>query len=249
MVVLHTPDGLIEQHEGFLSLPLPPDERAGRDELAWQRDRMEWRDVKQADVVMLMSLLEPQFTPEQRLGNYRLYEPLTRHLSSLSEAVHSVVARRLGLHTEADDYLRRAIAIDLDDSRDNRASGLHMATQGGLWQAVAIGCAGVRAGETALEIDPHLPPGWTRLRFRIAYRGVPLHPHADARRDRDRGAHGRRPHPHRRARGRGARRGDRRCGLGPRQCARRLARRPALRLAVSAGELGVPDRHPDFTDC
>ena len=174
MLVLHTADGLIEQHEGFLSLQLPPDERADGGELAWQRDRMEWRDVKQADVVMLMSLLEPQFTPEQRLGNYRLYEPLTRHLSSLSEAVHSVVARRLGLHPDADDYLRRAIAIDLDDSRDNRASGLHMATQGGLWQAVAIGCAGVRATETALELDPNLPPGWTRLRFRVAYRGVPL---------------------------------------------------------------------------
>jgi trehalose/maltose hydrolase-like predicted phosphorylase len=135
---------------------------------------MEWRDVKQADVVMLMLLLERQFTAEQRLGNYRLYEPLTRHLSSLSEAVHSVVARRLDLHPEAGDYLRRAIAIDLDDSRDNRASGLHMATQGGLWQAVAIGCAGLSAGDTALEIDPHLPPEWTRLRLRIAYRGVPL---------------------------------------------------------------------------
>jgi kojibiose phosphorylase len=174
MLVLHTPDGLIEQHEGFLGLPLAADERAGHDELAWQRDRMEWRDVKQADVVMLMLLLEPQFTPEQRLGNYRLYEPLTRHLSSLSEAVHSVVARRLGLHPDADDYLHRAIAIDLDDSRDNRASGLHMATQGGLWQAVALGCAGVRAGPTALAIDPHLPPGWTELRFRVVYRGVPL---------------------------------------------------------------------------
>ncbi|HEY5164554.1 MAG TPA: glycosyl hydrolase family 65 protein, partial [Acidimicrobiia bacterium] len=174
MLLLHTPDGLIEQHEGFLDLPLAPDERAGHDELAWQRDRQEWRDVKQADVVMLMSLLEPQFTPEQRLGNFRLYEPLTRHLSSLSEAVHSVVARRLGLHGEADDYLRRAIAIDLDDSRSNRASGLHMATQGGLWQAVAIGCAGVRAGETALEFDPRLPPGWRLLRFRVAHRGVPL---------------------------------------------------------------------------
>jgi trehalose/maltose hydrolase-like predicted phosphorylase len=174
MLVLHTPEGLIEQHEGFLSLPLSSDDHAGGDELAWQRDRMEWRDVKQADVVMLMLLLEPQFTPEQRLGNYQLYEPLTRHLSSLSDAVHSVVARRLGLHEEADGYLRRAIAIDLDDSRNNRASGLHMATQGGLWQAVAIGCAGVRAGETSLALDPHLPPGWRQLRFRIAHRGVPL---------------------------------------------------------------------------
>ena len=123
MVVLRTEDGLIEEHEGFMSLPLPPDERAGRDELAWQRDRMQWRDVKQADVVMLMALLEPQFDEAERAASYRLYEPLTRHLSSLSEAVHSLVARRVGMDDAADDYLRRATAIDLDDSRGNRARG------------------------------------------------------------------------------------------------------------------------------
>jgi trehalose/maltose hydrolase-like predicted phosphorylase len=26
----------------------------------------------------------------------------------------------------------------------------------------------------ALELDPHLPPGWRRLSLRIAYRGIPL---------------------------------------------------------------------------
>jgi trehalose/maltose hydrolase-like predicted phosphorylase len=174
LVVLHTPDGMIEQHEGFLELPLPPEERAGRDELAWQRDRQQWRDVKQADVVMLMALLEPQFTPEERRGNYELYEPLTRHLSSLSEAVHSLVARRLGMHREADSYLRRAFAIDIDDSRGNRAEGLHMATQGGIWQAVAVGCTGMRAGASELELDPHLPPGWRRLVLRTTFRGAAL---------------------------------------------------------------------------
>ena len=174
MLVLRTADGLLEEFEGFLSLPLPPDERAGRDELAWQRDRMQWRDVKQADVVMLMALLEPDFTPEERLGNYHLYEPLTRHLSSLSDAVHSLVARKLAQHREADRYLERAFQIDLDDSRGNRAEGLHMATQGGIWQAVALGCAGVRAGADALELDPRLPPGWRRLSFRISYHGTPL---------------------------------------------------------------------------
>jgi kojibiose phosphorylase len=175
MVVLRTADGLIEEFEGFMSLPLPPDERAGRDELAWQRDRMEWRDVKQADVVMLMALLEPQFTEAERAASYRLYEPLTRHLSSLSEAVHSLVARRVGMHDEADDYLRRATAIDLDDSRGNRNEGLHMATQGGLWQAVVLGCAGARAlDDKSFRLDPHLPPGWGRLRFRWIHRGTPL---------------------------------------------------------------------------
>jgi kojibiose phosphorylase len=175
MVILRTEDGLIEEHEGFMALPLPPDERAGRDELAWQRDRMEWRDVKQADVVMLMALLEPQFSEAERAASYRLYEPLTKHLSSLSEAVHSLVARRVGMHAEADDYLRRATAIDLEDSRGNRAEGLHMATQGGLWQAVVLGCAGARSLEDgSFRLDPRLPPAWTRLRFRWVHRGTPL---------------------------------------------------------------------------
>ena len=49
-----------------------------------------------------------------------------------------------------------------------------MATQGGIWQAVALGCAGVRAGADALELDPKLPPGWRRLSLRISYHGTPL---------------------------------------------------------------------------
>jgi trehalose/maltose hydrolase-like predicted phosphorylase len=174
-VVLRTDDGLIEEFEGFMSLPVAPDERAGRDELAWQRDRMEWRDVKQADIVMLMAILEGEFGAAERAATYRLYEPLTRHLSSLSEAVHSLVARRAGLDGEADDYLRRATAIDLDDSRGNRAEGLHMATQGGLWQAVVLGCAGARSLEDgSFRLEPHLPPRWERLRFRWIHRGTPL---------------------------------------------------------------------------
>ncbi len=175
MVVLRTEDGLIEEHEGFMSLPLAPDERAGRDELAWQRDRMEWRDVKQADIVMLMALPEPQYDEAERAASYRLYEPLTRHLSSLSEAVHSLVARRAGMDDAADDYLRRATSIDLDDSRGNRAEGLHMATQGGLWQAVVLGCAGARALEDgSFRIEPRLPAHWRRLRFRWLHRGTRL---------------------------------------------------------------------------
>lgn len=174
MLVLRGPDGLIEQHEGFFALPVPgrgPDDRS---ELAWQRDRMQWRDVKQADVVMLTAILEPLFRPAEREALLRLYEPLTRHLSSLSEAVHSLVARRLGIHDMADEYLHRAIAIDLHDSRGNRADGIHMATQGGLWQAVVLGASGARAENGVLQLDPHLPPHWTRLRFAITHLGTPL---------------------------------------------------------------------------
>ena len=172
MFVARSPDGLIEQHDGFLSLPEPGGGPRDGNEMAWQRDRMEWRDVKQADVVMLMSLLEPWFTDAERLAHYRLYEPLTRHLSSLSEGMHSLVARRAELDDEADAYLTRAIGIDLHDSRGNRPDGIHMATQGGIWQAVIAGCGGVRAEADRLRLDPRLPAGWTRLRFCVAYRGT-----------------------------------------------------------------------------
>ena len=174
MVVLHDGQGRIEQHQGFLDLPLPEVRTAEGQELAFEGDRMQWRDVKQADVVMLMAVLEPLFGADERRANYLLYEPLTRHLSSLSEAVHSLVARRVGLDDQADDYLTRAIAIDLHDSRGNRPDGLHMATQGGLWQAVVCGCGGVRAERDALRLDPRLPDGWEQLRFRIQHLGVPL---------------------------------------------------------------------------
>ena len=174
MVVLHDGEGRIEQHEGFLELPLPGSRTAQGQGLAFEGDRMQWRDVKQADVVMLMAVLEPLFGEDERRANYLLYEPLTRHLSSLSEAVHSLVARRVGLAAQADDYLTRAIAIDLHDSRGNRPEGIHMATQGGLWQAAVCGCGGVRAEPEALRIDPRLPDAWQALRFRVQHAGVPL---------------------------------------------------------------------------
>jgi kojibiose phosphorylase len=172
MWVSRTDDGLLEEHEGFMRLPVAHRRPHDRAELAWQRDRQEWRDVKQADVVMLMAMLPREYDEDTRLAHYRLYEPLTLHLSSLSEAVHSLVARQVGLEEEADEYLQRAVAIDLDDSRGNRADGIHMATQGGIWQAVVVGCAGVRAGEDALELEPRLPAAWKVLRCRIRYRGA-----------------------------------------------------------------------------
>ena len=173
MLILHTRDGLIEQHEGFLSLPVA-DDAAERPELAWQRDRMQWRDVKQADVVMLMAVLEPDYPEAERRANYELYEPLTRHLSSLSEAIHSLVAVRAGLAEDGTRFRARAVAIDLRDSRGNCAEGLHMATQGGVWQAVVLGVGGLRSERAGLRLDPRLPAAWSRLAFRCTHRGTPV---------------------------------------------------------------------------
>ena len=56
----------------------------------------------------------------------------------------------------------------------NAARGLHMATMGGIWQAVVQGFAGVRRYGEALSIDPHVPKEWSQLAFPLRFRGSSL---------------------------------------------------------------------------
>ncbi|MEW6229445.1 MAG: hypothetical protein AB1700_15370, partial [Bacillota bacterium] len=122
--------------------------------------------VKQPDVLMALYLLgddalsqvcrlAQQAGSEHERGSERMeevlranwdyYEPRTDHGSSLSFAIHSALASRIGLDEEAYRYFVRAAEIDLADVMGNAVNGIHMATQGGLWQAVVMGFAGIRA--------------------------------------------------------------------------------------------------------
>jgi len=64
--------------------------------------------------------------------------------------------------------------MDLDDLTGTTASGLHLATMGGLWQAITFGFAGVRPGRDALVVDPRLPPEWGALELRLSFRSSHL---------------------------------------------------------------------------
>jgi alpha,alpha-trehalose phosphorylase len=61
--------------------------------------------------------------------------------------------------------------MDLDDLTGSTAGGLHLATMGGFWQALAFGFAGLRPKAGMLHIDPVLPPSWTALEMRVRFRG------------------------------------------------------------------------------
>ena len=100
--------------------------------------------VKQADVVMLCHLLTDEIDAETTRRNYEYYEPVTVHGSSLSPATHAAVAAEIGLPVQAMEAFRLACAVDLADNMGNAARGLHLATMGGVWQAVVMGFAGVR---------------------------------------------------------------------------------------------------------
>jgi trehalose/maltose hydrolase-like predicted phosphorylase len=129
--------------------------------------------VKQADVLLLHHLVPDELPPGSAAADLDLYGPITAHGSSLSPAIHASVAARLGRADEARRLLALAARLDLDDQTGSIAGGLHVATMGGLWQALMAGFLGisVRPGGT-LSVDPRLPGSWGRVAVRFHYRGT-----------------------------------------------------------------------------
>ena len=135
--------------------------------------------VKQADVLMLHHLVPDEMAPGSLLPNLEYYEPRTAHGSSLSPGVHASLFARTGRMQEAVDALRLAAKIDLEDLTATGAGGLHLATMGSVWQALAYGFAGLRARADRLVIDPRLPIRWNGLEVRVCYRGARVHVRAE----------------------------------------------------------------------
>jgi kojibiose phosphorylase len=127
--------------------------------------------IKQADVVALSALLWDEWPFAVHEANFRYYEPRTAHGSSLSPALHALVAARLGDAALAQAYFRQAAQIDLANNMGNAAGGVHMGALGGLWQAAVFGAAGLRAREDGIAVDPHLLPGWAEMAFPVRWRG------------------------------------------------------------------------------
>ncbi len=129
--------------------------------------------IKQPDVLMMLYLLPDAFDEETLRANYAYYTPRTDHThgSSLGPAIQAIMAARLGDLDAAYEHFRRALYVDLEDSRHNTADGIHAASAGAVWQAVVFGFAGLRFTPQGVEVQPSLPPGWERLRFTVAYRG------------------------------------------------------------------------------
>ena len=124
--------------------------------------------VKQADVVALLALLPEAFPGVAAMTNFRHYEPRCAHGSSLSPAMHALVAARLGDADLALRYLDRISRLDPDP---NAAGGVRIAGLGGIWQAIVMGFGGLDISGETLAIDPKLPPRWKSLSYQVCFRG------------------------------------------------------------------------------
>lgn len=170
--------GLIEQFEGFFDREdvdltrYEPRSRSMQSLLGVEQTNRT-QVIKQPDVLMLLYLLRDHYDRQTLQVNWDYYAPRTDHShgSSLGPCIHAILACDLGRPQEAYEHFMRAALVDLEDLRGNTADGIHAASAGGVWQAAVFGFGGIRLTEDGPVATPHLPAHWSRLQFRLQYRG------------------------------------------------------------------------------
>jgi trehalose/maltose hydrolase-like predicted phosphorylase len=168
--------GLFEEFAGYFDLEdIDLSAYAGRSvpmDVVLGRERTQAsRVVKQADVVALLALLPEAFSGRTGEANFRYYEPRCGHGSSLSRAMHGLVAARLGDGQMARKYFGETAEIDLSDTQVATTGGVHIAALGGLWMMAVLGFAGVALQSEGIALNPQMPTGWNKLAFPLQWRG------------------------------------------------------------------------------
>ena len=171
--------GLYEQFAGFHELePLIVADLARRPiaaDLLLGHERVAGAQIlKQADVLMLHHLVPEAVAAGSLEANLSYYEPRTAHGSSLSPAIHAALFARVRRFGPALEALRLSCRLDVDDLTGTTSGGLHLATMGGVWQALVFGFGGVRASHDGLHVDPRLPDAWDALELKLEFRGRPV---------------------------------------------------------------------------
>ncbi len=178
--ILQNPETKVfEQFDGFSELEdLDQTKYKGRTDsyqgILGVRAIQKYRIVKQADVLMLLTVLSQEFDKETKRANWDYYYPITDHDygSSLTPAFHVILACELGKENEARELFRLGNLVDLENLRGNAPEGIHTACAGAVWQAAVFGFAGLKVTEDGYTPEPHLPDTWTRLAFNFTLRGT-----------------------------------------------------------------------------
>lgn len=126
--------------------------------------------VKQADVLMLLYLLSDLYNKKTKEKNFRFYVNRTLHKSSLSAAMHSLIAIEVGALSHAYRFFNVALRSDISNLHGNSDEGIHAASLGGAWQCVVNGFAGIRLRKEILSINPLMPRTWRKIRCSILWK-------------------------------------------------------------------------------
>lgn len=171
-LMLDEANGLYEQHEGFFNLPHIDYSKIPDDQFPVQKtwpyvDLFRFDLIKQPDVLLFYFLFGSEFERDSLRRNFDYYEPRCSHESSLSPAIHSILAARLGETEKAFDYAHYASRLDLDDYQNNTHEGLHVTSMAGAWMNLVYGFGGLRSDGEKLSFDPVCPAQWKAFSFRL----------------------------------------------------------------------------------
>ncbi|GAA3980409.1 glycosyl hydrolase family 65 protein [Streptomyces marokkonensis] len=172
--------GVHEQHSGFTRHQRWDFARTAADQYPLMLhfpyfDLYRKQVIKQSDLVLAMytcgSWFDAHCDEDQIARNFAYYEPLTVRDSSLSACCQAVVAAQTGHLRLAYDYAAEAALMDLADLEHNTRDGLHIASLAGTWMALVAGFGGTRRDGDNLRFAPRLPEKFSRLAFRLQFRG------------------------------------------------------------------------------
>ena len=135
--------------------------------------------LKQADVVLALFLQGDQFTPDEKRADFEYYDPITTGDSTLSGVVQSVIAAEVGYQDMAMQYFLSGLYVDLADLHSNARDGVHIASTGGVWNALVYGFGGLRDHHGRITFDPRLPQGWSHMTFPLQIRESRLRVHIE----------------------------------------------------------------------
>lgn len=170
---------LFEQHDGYFDLPEYDVKHMDPDKCPiykfWAYDSIfRVNMLKQPDVVLMLFFYSGDFTREQKLKNFEFYEKRCSHESSLSPAVHSIVAAEVGKTEMAEEYMAYGSRIDIDDYNRNTHQGLHVTSMAAAWMNIVYGYGGMRSDGEILSFKPQIPEKWKAYEFKIIVRGALL---------------------------------------------------------------------------
>lgn len=167
---------VIEQFDGFFKLRKVNLKRADENGLLLlpmsikAKDLAKTQIVKQADVLMLLYLLNDVFSKETKETNYNFYISRTVHKSSLSAPMHAFCACDVGDLHRAYNFFNVSLRTDISNLYGNTSEGIHAASLGGTWQALIFGFGGVKITKEVLFVNPRMPRSWRRLNFSFVWR-------------------------------------------------------------------------------
>ncbi len=165
------------ENDFFLSLDPLSREELDRErdipiERKWTIEKYQkYQIIKQPDVLLAFFFFRDRFTLEQKKNHYRFYEQRCTHGSSLSPAVHSILACEVGRFNQAFEYYLWSSRLDLDNLNNNTQEGLHISSMAGAWMNIVCGFGGFAYSGESLEFAPILPERWRCYSFKLVYRG------------------------------------------------------------------------------